>query len=255
MISIRFYPQFFVGSIINFVVVFSSMYLLFISAAFLLGFVNLYFDIVILTNKRIVDINQNGLFNRTIDELDILHVEDVSAKVTGFFGTMLDFGCVEIQTAGTARNFIFTNIPHPREFTQKLTSEYKRLISSPSGNVALKTIDTAEGLGERAVGVFNHKDLRRPGGIANLGAEKSENLSPKSAPIEPESKPISENIPKTAPPDFQIPKIPENKNEPVLNIPETPETPEKPIEGELHEGTIVDLTVKKPDQNQNPDDK
>ncbi len=148
IISIRLYPGFFTGSVIHFLVIFSSMYLLFLCAASLISFINLYFDIAILTNKRIIDINQKGLFHRVIDELDILHIEDVSSKVTGIFGTFFDFGIVEIQTAGAERNFIFRGVPHPRQIARQIMAQYKKSLESDQTE-AMKKIDKAEGLGHR----------------------------------------------------------------------------------------------------------
>lgn len=156
-ISIKYYPIFFQGSVINILVILASMYLLFLCGAGLLSFINLYFDIFLLTNKRIIDINQKGLFHRSIDELDLLHVEDVSSKVTGIFGTFFDFGTVEIQTAGTVRNFIFQGVPHPRAICRKILSEYKKTLEFEQVETAAK-IDQAEGLGGRIKRPLTHEE-------------------------------------------------------------------------------------------------
>jgi len=160
-ISARTYPQFFSGSVINFLVIFSSAYLLFLCAAFLLSFINLYFDIVILTNKRIVDINQKGLFNRQIDELDLLHIEDVSSHVSGFFGTTLDFGEVEVQTAGTARNFLLNGMPHPRQLCRQILEQYEKALKTQEGGERMRKIDLAEG-SPRRLQTFSPQDIAQP---------------------------------------------------------------------------------------------
>lgn len=161
-ISIRSYPAFFVGSVVNLTIIISSMYLLFLMAAFLLSFINLYFDIMIVTNKRIIDINQKGLFNREINELDLLHVEDVSAKVAGILGTVFDFGSVEIQTAGTARNFLFSGVPHPRQICQTIQNQYKAILEHPETIEHIRKIDKAEGLGRRILGLKSEPEISKP---------------------------------------------------------------------------------------------
>ena len=148
VISIKAYPEFFTGSVVNLLVIFASMYLLFLCGASLISFINLYFDIVILTNKRIIDINQKGLFHRVIDELDLLHIEDASAHVRGIFGTFFDYGNVEIQTAGAARNFIFQGIPHPRQVSRQILNQYKKSLETESPKT-IEKMEMSEGLNHR----------------------------------------------------------------------------------------------------------
>lgn len=95
------------------IIVLSSAYSLFVLSLLLFGFVDYYLDVGIVTNERIVDIEQNGFFKRKIAELSLDQVEDVAAKVNGVLPTLFHFGDVEIQTAGTRPNFLFDNIAHP----------------------------------------------------------------------------------------------------------------------------------------------
>ncbi len=212
IVSIRLYPGFFTGSVIHFLVIFASMYLLFLCAASLISFINLYFDIVILTNKRIIDTNQKGLFHRVIDELDTLHIEDVSSKVTGIFGTFFDFGIVEIQTAGAERNFIFQGIPHPRQIARQIMAQYKKSLETDQMEVA-KKIDKAEGLGHRL------KPATKSPISHLIDKDKLELLKQKSQEA-PQEEAFSQELPKK-------------------------ELPKKGLEGELKEGQMVDLGGKK----------
>jgi len=80
-----------------------------------IGWVDYYLDIWMVTNERIVEIKQNALFNRQISELDLEDIEDVSAKVVGFLGTLLGYGTIFVQTAATTEMFEFLRIPKPYE--------------------------------------------------------------------------------------------------------------------------------------------
>ena len=139
-------PDFFI-SFRSPIILLSSAYLLFVLAFFLVGWIDYYFDIVIVTNKRIVDIHQRGLFSRDVDELDLLHVEDVSARVKGVFPTIFHYGDVHVQTAGASRNFRFESIPFPQKMCRNVMALYDRLISEEPKK--LQTIDRAEGLSGR----------------------------------------------------------------------------------------------------------
>ncbi len=60
-----------------------------------------YLDLWIVTTKRIIDIEQKGLFNREIKTLHMKTVQDVQVDVVGIFETFLKFGTLRVQTAGT----------------------------------------------------------------------------------------------------------------------------------------------------------
>jgi hypothetical protein len=68
---------------------------------------------VIITDRRIIENEQLGLFNRKVSELHLFRIQDVSARVGGFIETFLTFGDVVVQTAASEREFIFHKIPHP----------------------------------------------------------------------------------------------------------------------------------------------
>lgn len=70
-------------------------------------------NVWIITDKRIISSTQQGLFNRRVSELSMDKVQDVSVKVEGMFGTVLDFGTLEVQTAGAENKFFLKNIPTP----------------------------------------------------------------------------------------------------------------------------------------------
>ena len=84
-------------------------------------FVDYRLDVWILTDQRIVNIEQQGLFDRVIAELNIYKVQDVTSEVHGHAQTFLDYGNVFIQTAGATQRFVFQNIPHPEEVARLVT--------------------------------------------------------------------------------------------------------------------------------------
>jgi len=59
-----------------------------------------FMNVFIITNKRIIDIDQKGFFNRTVSEADYEKIMDLSYSVKGFFQTVLKLGTIKIQAAG-----------------------------------------------------------------------------------------------------------------------------------------------------------
>ena len=70
-------------------------------------------DTVIITDRRIIDSDQRGLFNRKISELHSHRIQDVSTHTNGLIETILKFGDITVQTAASEKQFIFHQIPKP----------------------------------------------------------------------------------------------------------------------------------------------
>lgn len=92
-----------------------SAFLLFMMLFTLIEFFDFYFDLHIVSDRRLVDIDQRKLFNRSVAELLLNDVQDVEANPKGILETFFDFGTVIIQTSGAKPNFEFDQIPHPKE--------------------------------------------------------------------------------------------------------------------------------------------
>ncbi len=74
-----------------------------------------YGDVYILTNSRMIDIEQKGFFTRTFNEAQLDKIQDISYQVSGFFQTVFDFGDVEVQTAGAIPNVDMNDVKNPQE--------------------------------------------------------------------------------------------------------------------------------------------
>lgn len=99
---------------------FVSIYYLAIWIFFFSQFTDYYLDINIVTNDRILDINQKGLFGRSVSELDLTRVQDVHSEIKGIIPTLLSYGTVEVQTAASEENFHFEQVPHPHKVRQRI---------------------------------------------------------------------------------------------------------------------------------------
>ena len=70
-------------------------------------------DTVIITDHRIIDNDQRGLFYRSVSELHSHRIQDVSTYTNGLIETLLKFGDITVQTAGSEKQFVFRQIPDP----------------------------------------------------------------------------------------------------------------------------------------------
>ncbi|HLD31409.1 MAG TPA: PH domain-containing protein [Patescibacteria group bacterium] len=83
-------------------------------------FVDFYLDLWIITNDRIVDIEQHGLFSRTVSEVDLYRVQDVTVDVHGFFRTIFQFGNITVKTASSNIHVVFYDVARPNEIRRAL---------------------------------------------------------------------------------------------------------------------------------------
>lgn len=114
----------------------TSAYYLFALAIFLAVWIDFYLDVTIVTEQRLIDIHQDGLFNHRISEQSLLRVQDVSVRVLGPFQTMMQFGTVYVETAGEEQNFVMVNLPKPNLIADKIMDLHHQLVDR-----GFKTID------------------------------------------------------------------------------------------------------------------
>lgn len=105
-----------------------SGYGLFVWLFFFFSFIDYYLDIWIITSERIIDVRQEGFFSRTVSELKLFQIQDVTSELKGFFQFIFRYGDVYVQTAGEVQRFAFKEIDHPeavRDIIIKLAEEKK----------------------------------------------------------------------------------------------------------------------------------
>lgn len=74
-----------------------------------------WLDVWIVTNERIINTEQHGLFNRVVSEVSLSQIQDITSEQKGFLSTFLTFGHVFIQTAAERERFEFKDIDNPDE--------------------------------------------------------------------------------------------------------------------------------------------
>ncbi|MES3006092.1 MAG: PH domain-containing protein [Patescibacteria group bacterium] len=84
----------------------------------------------IVTNLRIIDQHQRGFFNQEVAELSLVNIQDVSFKMEGMIATMMNYGNIEVQTAGNDQKFRFSSIPNP----QHVKDEIMKIADSVKGH-------------------------------------------------------------------------------------------------------------------------
>jgi hypothetical protein len=79
--------------------------------------------VLIVTNLHVLDIEQIGLWHREISTLQLQKIQDISSKTEGIIPSLLNYGDLEIQSAGSFTNFIVKGIQKPDLLRQKMNEQ------------------------------------------------------------------------------------------------------------------------------------
>jgi len=114
----KFFPLDFLPSRFHLVVIL-SWYL--VTFAFVFEkFLSWYFNVNIITDERIVDIDFPSILYKKISDTKIDQVQDVTVRVGGFSRSLFNYGDVLIQTAGTVPEICFEAVPNPERVSRVL---------------------------------------------------------------------------------------------------------------------------------------
>lgn len=72
-----------------------------------------YFSFYIVTNQRLRQTRQKGLFKKTVVDLSLENIQSASFGIPGMFGSMFDYGTILIQTG--AGDLVLSMVSHPEK--------------------------------------------------------------------------------------------------------------------------------------------
>ncbi|MEO8581481.1 MAG: hypothetical protein ABI425_02760 [Patescibacteria group bacterium] len=104
----------------RFHLVFLAGWYTFIFGFALESFLLWFFNVNILTDERVVDIDFYSMLYKKLSTAQIDRIEDVTSTTGGFLGSLLDYGTVDIQTAANSRELSFEQVPNPEKIVQIL---------------------------------------------------------------------------------------------------------------------------------------
>jgi uncharacterized membrane protein YdbT with pleckstrin-like domain len=129
------FPQFQEKNIQMLFLFLENLFFLFIWLFGFIIWIDVFFDVWIVTDQRIINTEQRGLFVRHVSELKYDRVQDVTVEVKGIIPTMLNFGDVYIQTAAETERFIFRQIPNPYKVKDLIMSLQKEQVTEETNEL------------------------------------------------------------------------------------------------------------------------
>jgi hypothetical protein len=82
-----------------------------------------YFSIFIVTNQRLRQITQKGFFNRSVIDLGLSKIQNISYNIPGLSASLFGFGTLVVQTY--VGDLYLDKIEHPEKIYNDLTEAIK----------------------------------------------------------------------------------------------------------------------------------
>ncbi len=108
------------GDSVYFLMAVEPMWALFIWILFCKFLMNYYLDVWVVTDKRVIDIKQNGFFNRQVSSMRLEKIQDITVTVKGILRSLLKFGEIRVQSAGEIEEFVMDNISNPYQVKETI---------------------------------------------------------------------------------------------------------------------------------------
>lgn len=106
------------------------IWLLLLWVFFFVEWTDYYLDMWIVTDQRVIDVEQKGFFNREVTSFSFRQIQDITVETKGIIETFFKFGTLHIQTAGHNRKIIINDAYHPEEARSLILRLQEQLIKS-----------------------------------------------------------------------------------------------------------------------------
>lgn len=119
----------FINSVISFqgygtVLYFAFLILLWVG--FFVEWTDFMLDTWILTDERLIDVEQVALFSRKVSTLSLDRVQDITVEEAGFIETFFGIGVVLVQTAGESQEFKIYGVQNPSHVKDLIQKAYRQ---------------------------------------------------------------------------------------------------------------------------------
>jgi uncharacterized membrane protein YdbT with pleckstrin-like domain len=101
-------------------------FLILLWVGFFVEWTNFMLDTWILTDERLIDVEQVSLFSRKVSTLSLDRVQDITITEAGFLETFFGIGVVLVQTAGEAQEFRIYGIKDPSHVKDLIQRAYRQ---------------------------------------------------------------------------------------------------------------------------------
>jgi len=105
---------------VGYVIIATAFWYLATFGFILTNFLHWFFNIYIVTNERIIDIDFKFLLYKHFSQAELSKIQDLSFTSSGIGATLFNYGNVNVQTAGETPTLEFEIVPHPQKVVETI---------------------------------------------------------------------------------------------------------------------------------------
>jgi len=83
----------------NYINIFALLGIIFSLSYAFYAWATWYYDVYVLTDERIIEVEQKGLFSREVKEVSLDKIQDVTYSISGLVSTVFNVGTVKVHSA------------------------------------------------------------------------------------------------------------------------------------------------------------
>lgn len=106
------------SSLLGFNLVASVFIIMCATITIAITFTNYYLDVLVVTNRRLIDCDQIGLFSRDVATIPTGNIIDIKIIISGILETFFNFGDLSVQSAGVSREVVIRGLSKPQHVKQ-----------------------------------------------------------------------------------------------------------------------------------------
>lgn len=88
-----------------------------------------WWDVYILTDRRVINFDQKSIFHRVVSEADLGNIQDTTYEIEGVWQTFFNYGRVKVLTASSGESVVFENVPEPHQVQEKIMQTKEKVSS------------------------------------------------------------------------------------------------------------------------------
>lgn len=126
-----------------------------------------FLNALVITDQRIIDFDQRGLFNRVVSEATYEKIQDVSFSIKGIWQTLYHYGDLRIQTAGNHITLEICDIANPQRVQDRIVDLQSQVPEPAAENLSAAELlnmvtKIKKGIGEDAFNRLAHTGRSTP---------------------------------------------------------------------------------------------
>lgn len=120
----------------------SCLWMIMTTMAAVSAWTHYFLDLWVITDRRIIVIDQVHFFNRKVSNFRLERLQDIKVRVNGIIPTLLNYGTIRAQTASAAEsNFTSPALPAPRELQSLIQTAMDARLAKLGSSASTINID------------------------------------------------------------------------------------------------------------------